>query len=59
MSPDNRPATTNPPTPKAILVGVYGEEEGTFVLVGSDGYVALISGAGDVSAVSGWLAAIG
>jgi hypothetical protein len=41
------------------LAGAYGAGERTLVLIRPDGYVALISDAGDVSAVSDHLAAIG
>jgi len=41
------------------LASAYGAAEGTLVLIRPDGYVALISDAGDVSAVSDYLAAIG
>ena len=41
------------------LASAYGAAERTLVLIRPDGYVALISDAGDVSAVSGYLAAIG
>ena len=41
------------------LAGAYGATGRTLVLIRPDGYVALISDTGDVSAVSGYLAAIG
>jgi 2-polyprenyl-6-methoxyphenol hydroxylase-like FAD-dependent oxidoreductase len=41
------------------LADAYGATEGTLVLIRPDGYVALISDAGDVSAVTDYLAAIG
>ena len=41
------------------LAGVYGAGEATLTLIRPDGYIALISDAGDVSAVSRYLAAIG
>ena len=41
------------------LVSAYGATDRTLVLIRPDGYVALISDAGDVSAVSDYLAAIG
>jgi hypothetical protein len=41
------------------LAGAYGATDRTLVLIRPDGYVALISDAGDVSAVSDFLAAIG
>ena len=41
------------------LVGAYGATDRTLVLIRPDGHVALISDAGDVSAVSDYLAAIG
>jgi len=41
------------------LAGAYGAADRTLVLIRPDGYVALISDAGDVSAVSHYLAAIG
>ena len=41
------------------LAGAYGAADHTLVLIRPDGHVALISDAGDVSAVSDYLAAIG
>jgi 2-polyprenyl-6-methoxyphenol hydroxylase-like FAD-dependent oxidoreductase len=41
------------------LTDAYGAAERTLVLIRPDGYVALISDAGDVSAVSDYLAALG
>lgn len=41
------------------LASVYGAVDRTLVLIRPDGYIALISDAGDVSAVSNYLAAIG
>ena len=41
------------------LASAYGATDRTLVLIRPDGYVALISDAGDVSAVSDYLAAIG
>ncbi|MFI5586173.1 FAD-dependent oxidoreductase [Amycolatopsis sp. NPDC051758] len=41
------------------LADAYGATEGTLVLIRPDGYVALISDAGDISAVSEFLTAIG
>jgi hypothetical protein len=40
------------------LAGAHGAADRTLVLIRSDGYVALISDAGDVSAVSDYLAAV-
>ena len=41
------------------LASAYGAADRTLVLIRPDGYIALISDAGDVSAVSDYLAAIG
>ncbi len=41
------------------LASTYGATDRTLVLIRPDGYIALISDAGDVSAVSDYLAAIG
>jgi hypothetical protein len=41
------------------LASAYGATDRTLVLIRPDGYVALMSDAGDVSAVSDYLAAIG
>jgi 2-polyprenyl-6-methoxyphenol hydroxylase-like FAD-dependent oxidoreductase len=41
------------------LASAYGATDRSLVLIRPDGYVALISDAGDVSAVSGYLAALG
>ena len=41
------------------LASAYGVTDHTLVLIRPDGYVAMISDAGDVSAVSDYLAAIG
>lgn len=41
------------------LASAYGTADRTLVLIRPDGYIALISDAGDVSAVSNYLAAIG
>jgi hypothetical protein len=38
--------------------GVYGAADRTLVLIRPDGYLALISDAGDVSAVADYIAAI-
>ena len=57
-SSDSRSAPTTSPTPKAISPPPTAGDR-TLVLTRPDGYVALISDAGDVSAVSDYLAAIG
>lgn len=44
---------------EGYLASAYGATDRTLVLIRPDGYVALISDAGDVSAVSDYLAAIG
>jgi 2-polyprenyl-6-methoxyphenol hydroxylase-like FAD-dependent oxidoreductase len=44
---------------KGYLANAYGASERTLVLIRPDGYIALISDAGDVSAVPDYLAAIG
>jgi 2-polyprenyl-6-methoxyphenol hydroxylase-like FAD-dependent oxidoreductase len=44
---------------EGYLASAYGAADRTLVLIRPDGYVALISDAGDVSAVSDYLAAIG
>jgi len=41
------------------LASAYGATDRTLVLIRPDGYIALISDAGDASAVSNYLAAIG
>ena len=41
------------------LAAAYGATDRTLVLIRPDGYIALISDAGDVPAVSHYLAAIG
>jgi hypothetical protein len=41
------------------LASAYGAADRTLVLIRPDGYIALISDAGDVSAVSDYLTAIG
>jgi hypothetical protein len=45
--------------PRGHLADAYSPAEGALVLIRPDGYVALISDAGDVSAVAEYLAAIG
>lgn len=45
--------------PEGQLASAYGAGDRTLVLIRPDGYVALISNAGDVSAVRDYLAAIG
>ena len=59
MSSDTRPAPTTVADSAGHLVSAYGATDRTLVLIRPDGYVALISDAGDVSAVSDYLAAIG
>ena len=44
---------------KGYLASAYGAKDRTLVLIRPDGYIALISDAGDLSAVSDYLAAIG
>ncbi len=44
---------------KGHLAGAYGATDHTLVLIRPDGYIGLISDAGDVSAVARYLAAIG
>lgn len=41
------------------LARAYGATDGTLVLIRPDGYVAMISDAGDVSAIADYLAAVG
>jgi 2-polyprenyl-6-methoxyphenol hydroxylase-like FAD-dependent oxidoreductase len=41
------------------LAGIYGATDDTLVLIRPDGYLAVISDAGDVSAVADYLAALG
>ncbi len=42
-----------------LLASAYGAADRTLVLIRPDGYIGLVSDAGDVSAVSDYLAAIG
>nr|WP_330217021.1 hypothetical protein [Alicyclobacillus acidoterrestris] len=44
---------------EGYLASAYGATDCTLVLIRPDGYIALISDAGDISAVSDYLAAIG
>jgi 2-polyprenyl-6-methoxyphenol hydroxylase-like FAD-dependent oxidoreductase len=56
----DRPADPNDVADTAgHLAAVYGAADRTLVLIRPDGYLALISDAGDVSAVTDYLAAIG
>jgi hypothetical protein len=48
-----------PDDSEGYLANAYGASESTLVLIRLDGYIALISDAGDVSAVSHYLAVLG
>ena len=58
-SSGNRPAPDDIADTDGYLARAYGATERTLVLIRPDGYIGLISDAGDVSAVSDYLAAIG